>query len=76
MALIGLGQSEAALTVFDQLLITRPTAQAWYGRAMANFHAGRKTESLADLDRAIALEPRNAGFAQIRAQIANNQLQR
>lgn len=76
MALVGLGQTSAALAVFDQLLASQPSAQAWYGKAMAHFHAGHKAESLAALDQAIALEPRNAGFVQIRTQIANDQLSR
>ena len=76
MALVGLGQTDAALQVFNQLLASQPSAQAWYGRAMVHFHAGRKADSLADLDQAMALEPRNAGFAQIRAQIASDQLRR
>lgn len=46
-------------------------AAAYYGRAMAhNNTARRRDDSLKDLDRAIALDPRNAQYQQVRAQLA------
>ena len=71
MALVGKGDTQAAIAQFDQIIASTPNAAAaYYGRAMAHNTARRRDESLKDLDRAIALDPRNAQYQQVRAQLA------
>ena len=70
MATIGKGDIPAAIALFDQLLARGPSAPAFYGRAVARLSTGARAEALADLDRAIALDPRNQQYIQVRAQIA------
>ena len=71
MALVGKGDTQAAIAQFDQIIASTPNAAAaYYGRAMAHNTAKRRDDSLKDLDRAIALDPRNAQYQQVRAQLA------
>lgn len=70
MALTGQGDTRAALALFDTLLAQQPSGPAYYGRAMAHHMAGQHAASLKDLDQAMALEPRNPRYAQVRAQVA------
>ena len=71
MALVGKGDTQAAIAQFDQIIASTPNAAAaYYGRAMAHNTARRRDDSLKDLDRAIALDPRNAQYQQVRAQLA------
>ena len=73
MAHVGKGNTQAALTSFDQILAKTPnSAVAYYGRAMALRGAGRIEESLKAMDSAIALDPRNPQYPQVRAQIASS----
>ncbi len=69
MATIGKGDIPAAIALFDQLLARNPSAPAFYGRAVAHLSGGARDAALADLDRAIALDPRNRQYVQVRAQI-------
>ena len=71
IALVGKGDTQAAIAQFDQIIASTPNAAAaYYGRAMAHNTAKRRDDSLKDLDRAIALDPRNAQYQQVRAQLA------
>ena len=71
MALVGKGDTPAAIEQFDQIIASTPNAAAaYYGRAMAHNAAKRLEDSLKDLDRAIALDPRNPQYPQVRAQLA------
>ena len=70
MALIGEGDTQAAMALFNTLLAQRPSGPAYYGRAMAYYTAGQHAASLKDLDQAIALEPRNLSYPQVRSQVA------
>ncbi|AVS98113.1 hypothetical protein C8236_04210 [Paracidovorax avenae] len=71
MAQVGKGDVPAAIATFNQILARTPNAAvAYYGRAMAYRAAGKLDDSLKDLDRAIALDPRNPQYPQVRAQIA------
>ena len=70
MAQIGKGDTRAALALFDSLIASAPSAPAFYGRAMAYHAAGEQTSSLKDLDQAIALDPRNPRYPQVRAMVA------
>ena len=70
MAYIGKGDAVAALAIFDRLVARRPTATAYYGRAMARFVAADKLAGLRDLEHALVLEPNNPLYKNLRAQIA------
>ena len=59
-----------ALAIFNRLLATRPAAIAYYGRAMAHMAAADKEAGLRDLDQAIALDPGNPMYKNVRAKIA------
>jgi predicted Zn-dependent protease len=52
------------------MLAAGPTASAYYGRAMTYVLSGDKAAGLKDLDQAIALEPANGVYKNLRAQIA------
>jgi tetratricopeptide (TPR) repeat protein len=71
MAQVGKGDWRAAITTFDSILARTPKAAvAYYGRAMAERAAGRVDDAIKDLDQAIALDPRNPQYLQVRAQLA------
>lgn len=53
---------DAALAILDALVETRPDfAEAWNKRATLYFTMGRLSESLADIDKVLDLEPRHFG---------------
>lgn len=70
MALVGKGDTQAALEVFNRLLASNPGAPVYYGRAIALQRTGRIAESLKDLDEAIRLDPQNPQYRQMRSVIA------
>ena len=70
MAQVGKGNTREAIALFDRMLAVRPFAPAFYGRAVAHLTAGDRGAALADLDRALALDPKNAQYARVRAQVA------
>ncbi|KQR63310.1 tetratricopeptide repeat protein [Acidovorax sp. Leaf160] len=73
MAQVGKGETQAALATFDQIIAKTPNAAvAYYGRAMALRGAGRSSDAVKAMDRAIALDPRNPQYPQVRAQIADS----
>jgi tetratricopeptide (TPR) repeat protein len=70
LAYAGKRDTAAALAVFNPMLAAGPTASAYYGRAMTYVLSGDKAAGLKDLDQAIALEPTNGVYKNLRAQIA------
>jgi tetratricopeptide (TPR) repeat protein len=61
-ALLGQGLHPLALPILDDLVKRVPAwAEAWNKRATALYLAGEHDRSLADIDRALALEPRHFG---------------
>lgn len=70
MAMVGKGQTKAAIEIFDQLIAAHPGAPVYYGRAIARHQAGQQAASLSDLDQAIQLDPRNPQYTQMRTIIA------
>lgn len=67
MALVGQGDTQAALPIFDQLIASHPGAPVYYGRALARNQANQHADSMSDLDEAIRLDPQNAQYSQMRA---------
>lgn len=70
LAYAGKRDAAAALAIFNPLLASRPSAGAYYGRAMTYILSGDKAAGLKDLDQAIALEPANPRYKALRTQIA------
>lgn len=66
MALIGKGDAQKALPVFDGLIASAPIAPAHYGRGVALYRMGKVEEGLKALDTAIKLDPRNPQYPQVR----------
>jgi len=57
-----LGQNQAAIGLIDQALKLAPKySEAWNLRATILFYMGRDTESVVDIERTLALEPRHFG---------------
>jgi len=56
------GLLDIALLSFDRLVVEKPDfAEAWNKRATVHFLRGEFTQSLADIDHTLALEPRHFG---------------
>ena len=78
------GDTQKALTDYDNLIKRKPTAKAYYGRGNIYFQLSIQSDenrlqlALADLDQAIALEPRFASAyisrAQVHSQLGNHTL--
>lgn len=72
MARVGKGQSKAAIALFDQLIASTPTADAYYGRALAYQQTGQPGPALADLEHAIRLDPKNPRYPAMRAMLVTS----
>ncbi|AYM97587.1 hypothetical protein EAG14_17645 [Acidovorax sp. 1608163] len=70
MAMVGKGDTQKAIPLFDDLIASAPSAPAYYGRGVALYRAGKLNDGLKDIDEAIKLEPRNAQYRQVREQLA------
>lgn len=70
LAYAGKGDTQASLAVFNRLIAERPSASAYYGRAMAYHTSGQTAAALKDIDKAIALDPHNPRYAQVRSIVA------
>ncbi len=56
------GDAEAALAVFERMVVQAPNyAEAWNKRATLYYFLNRYDESIADVHRTLALEPRHFG---------------
>lgn len=69
MAYLGKKDVVTSKPLLDQLIGEKPHPAAYYGRALAHRMQGRTDEALADLDRAIALNPGNAAYKALREQL-------
>lgn len=70
MALLGKGNGKEATALMEELVSHKPSAAAYYGRAMVYHSTGRLPDALKDLDQAIQLDPRNPQYRQVREKIA------
>jgi tetratricopeptide (TPR) repeat protein len=62
IAAMNAGDAEQAMAAFDRLVALKPNfAEAWNKRATALYLLGRFPESIKDIDRVLALEPRHFG---------------
>lgn len=70
MALLGKGDGKQATALLEALVAQKPSAAAYYARAMVYHSTGRIPEAQKDLDQAIQLDPRNPQYRQVREKIA------
>jgi len=70
MALVGLRDAAAALPRFNALIERQPHPSVFYGRALALSMLGRRSDAIADIDRAIGLDPNNAVYRNLRSQLS------
>lgn len=68
MARLGKQELDAAGALFDRLLQEKPHHAAYYGRAIWHRMHGRSSEALADLNRAVELNPKHPGYRALRQQ--------
>lgn len=73
---IGLGMAHLAQEQYpqaqaqiEQALAQRESASAYFARALLHARTGQAAAALADVDKAIALEPQNPMYAQLKAQL-------
>ncbi|WP_354440566.1 tetratricopeptide repeat protein [Ottowia thiooxydans] len=69
IANVGAQKATEAMSIFNQLLASKPTAPALYGRALAHAALNDKPNALKDIDQAIALEPTNPGYRQMKSKL-------
>ena len=56
------GEAQAALDIFERMVVTAPAfAEAWNKRATMYYFMNRYPESIRDVERTLALEPRHFG---------------
>lgn len=69
MAYVMRGEAQKALEVSDPMVREKPSARAYYARAMANFALKRKAEAAADIDEAVKRAPEDQVLRQWQAKI-------
>jgi tetratricopeptide (TPR) repeat protein len=69
LARLGLKDAAGALETFELLMLEKPDALAFYGRALAQYNLGNKTAAQEDIARAAQLDPGNAVYKQVQESI-------
>lgn len=69
MALVGQGNSQRAIELFDQLLKRGPNPASFYGRALALHFAGQHEAALRDITQALRLQPNNPQYQAVYQQL-------
>jgi tetratricopeptide (TPR) repeat protein len=69
LARLGLKDAVGALETFDALMLVKPDALAFYGRALAQHNLGKKLAALDDIAKAVQMEPANAVYKQVQESI-------
>ena len=69
MALVGAARYVEATALFDQMILSKPIAGAFYGRSMAHLRQGNKSAAIRDMDRAVEMEPKNPQYRTLRDQL-------
>jgi len=69
LARLGLKDAAGALETFDSLVMERPDALAFYGRALAQYNLGNKAAAIQDIAKAVELEPGNPAYQQVQESI-------
>lgn len=69
IARLGRQEFDLASDILNALLAEKPHHAAYYGRALWHRAQGRSKEAVADLDRAIELNPKHPGYRALREQL-------
>ena len=69
LARLGLKDAAGSLETFDSLVMERPDALAFYGRALAQYNLGNKAAAIQDIEKAVELEPGNPAYKQVQESI-------
>jgi tetratricopeptide (TPR) repeat protein len=69
LALVAHNEPAEAKPLFDELIAEDHSGPAYYGRAMANYSLKKKADAVADIDRAVAADPRNPNLLAWQARI-------
>lgn len=69
LARLGLKDAAGALETFDRLVMEKPDALAFYGRALAQYNLGNKAAATQDIAKAVELEPGNPAYKQVQESI-------
>jgi|GEM_PF-716836 hypothetical protein len=70
---LGLKDASGALQTFDMLVIEKPDALAYYGRALAQYNLGNKAAAQEDIGKSVHLEPNNMTYKQIQESISKGE---
>jgi Flp pilus assembly protein TadD len=73
MAQLGLKDVAGALQTFDALVIQKPDALAFYGRALAHHNLGNKVAAHEDIGKAVQMEPSNSVYKKVQESIKNGE---
>jgi tetratricopeptide (TPR) repeat protein len=69
LARLGLKDAKGALDTFNVLMLEKPDALAFYGRALAQHSLGNKLAAQEDIARAVQMEPANTQYKQVQESI-------
>jgi tetratricopeptide (TPR) repeat protein len=69
LARLGLKDTAGALETFNTLVLEKPDALAFYGRALAQHNLGNKVAAQDDIAKAVQMEPGNAVYKQVQESI-------
>lgn len=69
LARLGLKDANGALETFNMLMLEKPDALAFYGRALAHHNLGNKLAAQEDIAKAVQMEPANAVYQQVQESI-------
>jgi Flp pilus assembly protein TadD len=69
LAQLGLKNATGALQTFNALMLEKPDALAYYGRALSQHQLGNKVAALEDIGKAVQMEPSNAVYKQVQESI-------
>ena len=69
LARFGLKDAKGALDTFNALMLEKPDALAFYGRALAQHNLGNKLAAQEDIAKSVQMEPANTQYKQVQESI-------
>jgi tetratricopeptide (TPR) repeat protein len=73
LARFGLKDAKGALDTFNALMLEKPDALAFYGRALAQHNLGNKLAAQEDIAKSVQMEPANTQYKQVQESIKNGE---
>ena len=73
LARFGLKDAKGALDTFNALMLEKPDALAFYGRALAQHSLGNKLAAQEDIAKSVQMEPANTQYKQVQESIKNGE---